>query len=271
LAVAAVVVVGFILMPTGDTIVGAAAGAAAGFCILKSLWEEEQRKDQVAVAVTAIAGGIAGAGAAKLRSMVGAPSLIGSAIFGAIAGAVIVAIARKLLQKVVHQIERLIDLFKSCVVIAQVAMGAVLLTCVIKTIKWVTDLIKGAVDKVKSAIKWIKEAANKLFNTLASMGSGLPAVAAAALGLAALASASGLASGLFGGLLVLALVVASGAAIFGWFQNHMSGQSQEKDGVLPIAALLLFVLFCFLTSVGVFRFCCLLLFLMCFLWFTKKG
>lgn len=275
-ATVVVVVVGYALMSTVEVVVGAAAGAAAGVCILKYLWEEEEeeRKGPVGVAVTAIAGGVAGAAAAKLRSMVGAQSLIGSAIVGAIAGAAIVAIAKKFLQRVIKVTQWLKDNFKSCVVIALVATGGMLLTWVKNTIKWITDQIKSAVAKVKSALQWIKEAANKLFNTSASMVSGLPAIAAAALGLAALASSSGLASigtavsglasGLFGGLLVLALVVALGAAIFG---SHTSEQSQAKDVVLPIVVLLLFVLFCFLvTYVGVLRFCCLL-FLSVFLWF----
>lgn len=274
------VVVGYALMSTVcDVVVGAAAGAAAGVCILKYLWEEEERKGPVGVAVTAIAGGVAGAAAAKLRSMVGAQSLIGSAIVGAIAGAAIVAIAKNVLQRVIKVIQWLKENFKSCVVIALGAMGGMLLIWVKNTIKWITDQIKWAVAKVKSALQWIKEAANKLFNTLASMVSVLPATAAAAaaLGLAALASASGLASigtavsglasGLFGGLLVLALVVPLGAAIFG---SHTSEQSQAKDAVLPIAVLLLFVLFCLLvTYVGVFRFCCLL-FLSLFLWFLLR-
>ncbi|XDV29442.1 hypothetical protein PO909_032571, partial [Leuciscus waleckii] len=268
-AAVVVVVVGYALMSTCEVVVGAAAGAAAGVCILKLLWEEEERKGPVGVAVTAIAGGVAGAAAAKLRSMIGAQSLIGSAIVGAIAGAAIVAIAKKLLQRVINAIQWLKDNFKSCVVIALGAMGGMLLTCVKNTIKLITDQIKWAVAKVKPALQWIKEAAIKLFNTLASMVSGLPAIAAAAvLGLAASAAVSGLASGLFGGLLVLALVVALGSAIFG---SHTNEQSQAKDVVLPIAVLLLFVLFCFLvTSLGVLRFCGLLLFLSLALWFLLR-
>lgn len=264
-------VLGYSLMLTvAEIVVGAAAGAAAGVCILNLLWEEEERKRPIAVVVTAVAGGVAGAAAAKLRSMVGSYSLTGSAIAGAIAGAAIVAIARKLLQWVINSTQGLVDYVMPFVEIIQ---EGGLLKLAKMTIKWVTDKIKWAIATVKPVIQWIIEATKSLFNKLASMrGVGLAAVAAVgALGLAGTASVlaavgasvAGLVSGLFGGLLGLTLVLIVGTAIFG-----SDWRGHGRDVVSPIAVFLLFVLICFLvTSLGVFRFCCLLLFLSLFLWF----
>ncbi|XP_042599655.1 uncharacterized protein LOC109076525 isoform X2 [Cyprinus carpio] len=81
--VTVVVVVYAYISGVGEGVVGAAAGAAAGIGILHSLWEEEERTELLAVAVTGVTGGIAGLAAAMLRSMVAERSLTGAAIVGA--------------------------------------------------------------------------------------------------------------------------------------------------------------------------------------------
>lgn len=268
-----VVVVAYAFMSgVGEGVVGAAAVG-----VLHSQWKEEERTELLAVAVTGVTGGIAGIAAATLRSMVGERSLTGAAIVGAIAGAVIVAIAKTQLQSVIKEIKHFIVALKLFVGVTLVAIVGTLLKWAINTITWVKDQIKWAVSQVKKAAQWIIEAAKKAFDTLASFGaSGLALTAAGVIPSVALASASGLAavaglaSGLFGGLLGLGLVLAAGAAIFGsdWRGQSNQPQTQGGDVMLPVAALLLFVLFCFLVaSVGVFRCCCLLLFLFLFLWF----
>ncbi|XP_016416803.1 uncharacterized protein LOC107746959 [Sinocyclocheilus rhinocerous] len=275
-----VVVVAYAFMSgVGEGVVGAAAGAAAAVGILHSLWGEEERTELLAVAVTGVTGGIAGIAAAMLRSMVGERSLTGAAIVGAIAGAAIVAIAETQLQWVIKMIKRLKDALKLFVGVCVVTTAVILLKWAINTIKWVKDQIKLAASQVKAAAQWIIEAAKKAFNTLASFGaSGLALTAAGVIASVALASAAasglaalaGLASGLFGGLLGFVLVLAAGAAIFGsdWRGQSNQQQTQGADVMLPTAAFLLLVLFCFLvTSAGVFRCCCLLLFLFLFLWF----
>ncbi|XP_026135392.1 interferon-induced very large GTPase 1-like [Carassius auratus] len=108
-----------------DTVIGAAAGSAAGVSILQSLWEVETKTGEVLV--TAAAGGLAGIAAAILRSMVGAQSLTASAVTGAMAGAAIVPIARTQLQWVVNKIQVVID-----------------------KLQWVLAFIK----RVKAAVKW---------------------------------------------------------------------------------------------------------------------
>ncbi|XP_016326517.1 uncharacterized protein LOC107676479 [Sinocyclocheilus anshuiensis] len=80
--VTVVVVVYAFMSGVGEGVVGAAAGAAAAVGILHSLWEEEERTELLAVAVTGVTGGIAGIAAAMLRSMVGERSLTGAAIVG---------------------------------------------------------------------------------------------------------------------------------------------------------------------------------------------
>ncbi|KAF4101616.1 hypothetical protein G5714_018048 [Onychostoma macrolepis] len=276
-----VVVVAYAFMSgVGEGVVGAAAGAAAAVGVLHSQWEEKERTELLTVAVTGVTGGIAGIAAAMLRSMVGEHSLTGAAIVGAIAGAAIVAIAKTKLQNFIKIIKHFIVALKLFVGVTLVGTVGIILKCAINTITWVKDLVKLAVSQVKKAIQWITEAAKKAFNTLASFGaSGLAVTAAGVIASVALASSAasglaaavaGLASGLFGGLLGLGLVLAAAAAIFGsdWRGQSNQPQTQGGDVMLPVAALLLFVLFCFLvTSVGVFRCCCLLLFLFLFLWF----
>lgn len=277
--VVTVVVVAYAFMSgVGEAVVGAAAGAAAAVGVLHSQWEEEERTELLAVAVTGVTGGIAGIAAAMLRSMLGERSLTGAAIVGAIAGAAIVAIAKTQLQLVIKMIKYLKVAWKLFVGALKLFVGVTLLKWAINTITWVKDQIKWAVSQVKKAAQWIIEAAKKAFNTLASFGaSGLAVTAAGIIASAALASAAasglaavaGLASGLFGGLLGVVSVLAAGAAIFGSYWRGQSNQPQTQGGdvILPAAALLLFVLFCFLvTSVGVFR-CCCVLFLFLFLWF----
>ncbi len=272
-----VIVVAYAFMSVvGEGVVGAAAGAAAGVGILYLQWEEEERTGLVAVAVTGVTGGIAGIAAAMLRSMVGARSLTGAEIVGAIAGAAIVAAAKTKLQLFIKTIQHFIVALK---LFLGVTLVATLFKWAMITITWVKDQIKWAVSQVKKAAQWIIEAAKTAFNTLASFGaSGLAVAAAGLMAAVALASAAasglaavaGLASGLFGGLLGLVLVLAAGAAIFGSYWRRQSNQPQTQGGdvMLPVAALLLFVLFCFLVaSVGLFRCCCLLLFLFLFLWF----
>lgn len=278
-AIVTVVVVVYAFMSgVGEGVVGAAAGAAAAVGVLHSQWEEKERTELLAVAVTGVTGGIAGIAAAMLRSMVGERSLTGAAIVGAIAGAVIVAVAKTKLQYIIKIIKCLIVALKLFIGVTLVGTVGTLLKWAINTITWVKDLIKSAVSLVKKAAQWITEAAKKAFNTLASFGaSGLAVTAAGVIASVALASSglaavAGLASGLFGGLLGFGLVLAAGAAIFGsdWRGQSNQPQTQGGDAMLPVAALLLFVLFCFLvTSVGVFRCCCLLLFLFLFLWFLQ--
>ncbi|XP_073707134.1 uncharacterized protein [Garra rufa] len=274
-AVTAVVVVYALISGVVEPVVGAAAGAAAGVAVLQSQWEKEERTG-IAVVVTAVAGGVAGALAAMLRSLVAARSLTGAAVIGAIAGAAIVAIAKPQLLDMMHVIQKLIIAFKLFIGTTLIAI----LNLAIDAVKWVKDIIKCAVSKIKTAVQWITKAVQKLFNTLLSFGApGIAAIGVGILGSVALSSAavSGLAAlgtaiaGLFGGLLGLGIVFAAGAAVFVLYRRGQSNQQQTQGAemVLPIIVLLLFVLFCFLvSSLGVWRFCCLLLFLSLFLWFV---
>ncbi|XP_026143620.1 uncharacterized protein LOC113118559 isoform X2 [Carassius auratus] len=267
-----VVVVAYVFMSgVGESIVGAAAGAAAGVCILHSRWEEEERTDLLAIVVTGGTGGIAGIVAAMLRSMVGERSLTGAAVVGTIAGAAIVAIAKKQLQRFIKIVKYFIVALKLFVGVTLVGLVGTLLKWVGNTVKWVKGLIKFAVSQIKAAAQWITEAAKKAFDTLASFVTSGSAAAGviASVALASGLAATGLAPGLFGGLLGLVLVLAAGAAIFGSDGRRHSNQQQTQgaDVMLPTAVFLLLVLFCFLVaSLGVFR-CCCLVFLFLFLWF----
>ncbi|XP_026096125.1 interferon-induced very large GTPase 1-like [Carassius auratus] len=111
-----VVVVGNAVTSTIAAVaVGAAAGAAAGIGMLQSLWEAKIRTGPVAVAVTAVAGGLAGTTAAILQSLLGAQSLTGSSVNGAMAGAAIVTVVRAQLQWAIETIQWVTDTIQ-CVV-----------------------------------------------------------------------------------------------------------------------------------------------------------